>query len=379
MLPDDDPGLRGPKTPLATSIAAFRTSKSKAQGGGAYATSAGRVLDRFSSWASRRGVGVVGDVDAHVCASYAAHLKQRVQADAIAPTTAHTYYDTVSAWLSWCVARELLDSNPAMKYVARDELPDAEQSATQQFWSPETREAIVRWADWRAADAREHGWMDSAQAARDRALVAVLAYAGVRTAEVLRDPRDDRREGLRWRDVDIDGGTLRVLGKSQEREHAQLPPQAARRLATYKGLRPPGSDDWPVFATNHAPSIYAAVRTALRERGIDDEEIERRLDENPIETVLRDHDVAPPALSVRGGRHVIRTLSSESGITEDGDYLEPHGARRGLGDTLYRRSSELAQVALRHKSVETTHAAYSHIEASETSESVGRILDDDGQ
>ncbi len=63
-------------------------------------------------------------------------------------------------------------------------------------------------------------------------------------------------------------------------------------------------------------------------------------------------------------------------VQVDGEYLKPHGARRGLGDVLYRESAELAQSALRHRSIRTTHDAYSHIDAGETAEEVGSVLDE---
>ena len=46
---------------------------------------------------------------------------------------------------------------------------------------------------------------------RERALASLLAYSGVRGAEVLRDPNGERRGGIRWRDLDLEAGTLVVL------------------------------------------------------------------------------------------------------------------------------------------------------------------------
>lgn len=91
--------------------------------------------------------------------------------------------------------------------------------------------------------------------------------------------------------------------------------------------------------------------------------------------LLREHGIVPPALSTNGGRRILRELSAGSGITEGGEYLKPHGARRGLGHQLYQQSSELAQEALRHKSIETTHSAYTDVKASRVSESVSDALD----
>lgn len=69
-------------------------------------------------------------------------------------------------------------------------------------------------------------------------------------------------------------------------------------------------------------------------------------------------------------------LCEAAGLDIDGEYLKPHGGRRGLGHELYAKGyAELAQTAPRHASIETTHEAYSDIQAQETAERVDEILD----
>jgi integrase len=215
--------------------------------------------------------------------------------------------------------------------------------------------------------------MDGTTAVRDRALVATLAYTAVRGAEVLREPRDSRRNGLRWRDVHLDDGYLEVLGKSREREEVPVPPQARRFLTRHRRRQAPGSPEWPVFQSGHLPSKYALVREVLD----DEDDIDSWCSPARIDEALRRFDCTPPALTVEGGRRVLSRLSLESGIREDGAPLKLHGARRGLGHELYQRSAELAQATLRHKSIETTHERYTDIEAGRTGEAVGEILDDE--
>jgi len=53
------------------------------------------------------------------------------------------------------------------------------------------------------------------KAARDRALVFVLAYTAVRVGELLRDPNDPRRRGVRWEEI------------SRRREYGRLPEETA--------------------------------------------------------------------------------------------------------------------------------------------------------
>lgn len=72
----------------------------------------------------------------------------------------------------------------------------------------------------------------------------------------------------------------------------------------------------------------------------------------------------------------MQRLCEEADLEIDGEYLKPHGGRRGLGHELYSKGhAELAQTALRHSSIETTHEAYSDIQAKETAKKVDEILD----
>lgn len=91
--------------------------------------------------------------------------------------------------------------------------------------------------------------------------------------------------------------------------------------------------------------------------------------------MLREHEVIPPALSTNGARNLMKRLCEDADIAVDGDYLKPHGARRELGHELYANGhAELAQSALRHASIETTHESYSYIQAAETAQQVDDLL-----
>ena len=76
-------------------------------------------------------------------------------------------------------------------------------------------------------------------------------YSGVRGAEVLRDPNDQRRGGIRWCGIDLEAGTLVVLGKNQADEEAPLPPQVRDPLKRLQQALRPVSEEWPVFPTLH--------------------------------------------------------------------------------------------------------------------------------
>lgn len=358
-------------------IEAYLSAKAKGRNAGNYRALGESVLGRWRDWLADRGVTDLSAISDQTMRRYAQHLRRRHRGGGIEAATARTYYDVVRACLAWCVEDGRLDANPAARKRAVAALPETDRRDTQQFWSPAAVRTILGFVDERAKAAVEADGPDATRELRDRALVSLLAGAGVRGAEVFRDPDDDRdgRRGLRWSRLDLDGGTAYVLGKRQSWEYAAVPPFARDHLRRHRRAQDPPTDDWPVFPTAHAPTLYRTAREGLATRGFDEDEIETLLDEHGPDAVLRDHEIAPPSITTAGARSLMRRLCDEAGVDIDGEYLKPHGARRGLGDALYRESAELAQDALRHSSVETTHEAYSHVEAGETAERVGDVLD----
>lgn len=341
---------------------------------GNYRDALERVLTQWRRRLKERGIETVERVDKRTMANYARYLSQRVAAgtnansnDGISAATAWTYYDYASAFLSYCVRWDHLTENPAQRGVALNELPPRpkKRSGDQQFWSTADRKALLRHVDQRAREAVDGRGLDALEALRDRALVYVLAYSGVRGGEVLADPRDERRSGLRWKDVDLENNQLLVLGKNQQVEEAPLPPLAHGSLEQLeRALRPP-SDEWPVFVTSHAPSLYGALPSGTE---TDDER-------TPLE-LLREREKTPPSLSTNGGRSVLKRLCEAAELDVDGEYLKPHGARRGVGEAIYReRGAAAAQRALRHADPRTTSRMYAHIEASELAEETGEVFD----
>lgn len=136
-------------------------------------------------------------------------------------------------------------------------------------------------------------------------------------------------------------------------------------LSRLERVQEPPTDEWPLFPTDHAARKYKAVEDATGERP--------ELGSN-IDIILHDLAIAPPAITKEVGRQILKQLTNEAGIEVDGDvdYLQPHSARRALGAELYEKGhSQLAQKAFRHESIETTHKAYSDIQA----ESIDEIRD----
>lgn len=346
---------------------------------GNYRTNVDVQLRTWASWLRReRGVDLIGDIDVLDCRRYAATLKQRTRDSEITATTARTYYAYVRSFLSWCADEELVESNPARPSRATDELPENLGDTDQQFWSQSDRRALFSHVSHVAHDALEDDDADEVRAFRDRALAYLLGLSGVRGAEVVRTPADEKRTGITWADVDFEGGAVKVLGKNRQYEYAQLPEQAADVLDRYRRVLDPPSEEWPVFPTNHTPSLYRVVREHLQDGNgtFDEDDADDLLEEHDVDDVLREFNIVPPSITTDGARSIMKQLSEEADLNVDGEYLKPHGARRGLGDQLYRENPALAQQALRHKDPQTTHEKYSNIRASEVSTAVDDILNE---
>jgi len=369
---------------IEDALDAFVRSKQKGTDSGNYQRNARRAIEEWIDWLADReeSIETFDQLQVSQMRQYARQLKERVDRDELAGSTANTYWNYIAAFLGWCVYEELVTENPARKRRAEQELPDTRpRSDRQQFWSRADREALLAHLNERAHAAVDEEGLSAIKELRDRALASLLAYSGVRGAEVLRDPNDERRSGLRWHNLDLEAGTLVVLGKSQADEEAPLPPQACDPLERLQQALRPASGDWPVFPTLHRPTLSRTAREALADGGFATDEIEDTIDEYGWVPLYRDHDLVLPALTTNGGRTVMRRVCEEAGIVLDGehDYLTPHGGRRGAGDVLYREDPVLAQTALRHRSIETTKDSYSYIEAGETATRAGDVFEADGE
>jgi len=337
---------------------------------GNYAANLEHAIGLWRDWLGEDEPDDLGDVTTLTMKEYAAHLDSRARRGEIAASTARTYYHNVSALFAWAFDYERIPTNPAAKQRATDELPeDSTDSSDQQFWSAEQRRAITTYVEDRAREAIEEDGTGAFAPVRDRALVFVLAYTGVRGSEILADARDERRTGVEWGDVDLEHGTMTVLGKgSQKPEPVALTEQTIDPLQRLRTLVDPPSDEWPIFPTRHAPSLYDAIRAG----GHDDP------DGNPWD-YCHEHGIKPPSMSTSGARSLLRRLSDEVNVPDldEDSYLTLHGARRGVGETLYREfGAQRAQRTLRHDDPKTTSKMYSHIEASELGKDNTKAFED---
>lgn len=76
----------------------------------------------------------------------------------------------------------------------------------------------------------------------------------------------------------------------------------------------------------------------------------------------------------------MKRLCEDAEIDIDGEYMKPHGGRRGVGEKLFRdpdSGAAAAQRTLRHADPKTTSEMYSHIETSENAENVTEVFGDE--
>jgi integrase len=399
MTPDEPTGERDDR-PLASSYDRYLQDKGKGRGGegGNYRRNAARELERFAEWAAGErgrddwtGIAPDGvdrdptfeDLDERAFRAYARHLAGD---RGLKQNTVRTYYRYVSAWCGWCVNEGYLEAHYAQRASATAPLPedDGRKPGDQQAWSAEHRHALTRHVDERAhsaverfatlpADAgardRQRARYAALKAARDRALVFVLAYTAVRVGELLRDPNDPRRRGVRWEEISLEDGSMDVYRKKQKWDAASLPDPVISPLRSYRKLMDPPTDRWPVFPTFDQRTLATLVREELADRGEPPDVVGERRSEHVRDLLLAlEADVRPPSVTTDGARSILQRLSAEAPVDVDHpkhDYLAPHGGRRGMGEVLVRAFGYTVAARYLDNSEEMVRERYSHIEAGE--------------
>ncbi|MGZ0747310.1 phage integrase SAM-like domain-containing protein [Haloparvum sp. AD34] len=401
---------RAPSTSLDASFERYLQDKGKGRGGdgGNYRRNAARELKRFAAWAAGdRGddwTGIVpddgdrdptfADLDERVFREYARHLAGDRE---LKQNTVQTYYRYISAWCGWCVNEGYLEAHYAQRASAMAPLPDDDgrKPGDQQAWTSEQRHALTRHVDERARDVieryttlpeetdpleRQQARYEALQAARDRALVFVLAYTAVRVGEVLRDPNDPRRRGVRWEEISLDEGSMDVYRKKQQWDAASLPDPVIAPLRSYRKLMDPPSDRWPVFPTFDQPTLATILQDELADRGEHPEAIDEQRSEYARDLLLAlDADVRPPSITTDGARSMLQRLSEAAPIDiphPKHDYLAPHGGRRGMGEVLVRAFGYTVAARYLDNSEEMVRERYSHIEAGELGDVATEALEE---
>jgi integrase len=408
---DDTTGQEPAARPLRSSFDRYLQDKGKGRGGegGNYRRNAARELDRFAEWAAgERGdddwTGIVPeeadrdptfeDLDERVFREYARHLSGD---RGLKQNTVQTYYAYISAWCGWCVNEGYLEAHYAQRASATAPLPDDDgrKPGDQQAWTPEQRHALTRHVDEQARESieayttlpddvdpldKQRARYAALKAARDRALVVVLAYTAVRVGEFLRDSDDPRRRGVRWEDIDLEDGSMDVYRKKQQWDAASLPDPVISPLRSYRKLMDPPTERWPVFPTFDQRTLANLVREELTDRGAQSEAIQERRDAYARDLLLAlEEEIRPESMTTDGARSILRRLTDAAGIDIDHpkhEYLAPHGGRRGMGEVLVRAFGYTVAARYLDNSEEMVRERYSHIEAGELGDVATEALDE---
>ena len=272
---------------------------------------------------------------------------------------------------------------------------DGRKPGDQQAWTSDQRHALTRHVDEQARDAIEtytalptdtdsldeqRARYAALKAARDRALVFVLAYTAVRVGELLRDPNDPRRRGVRWEDLSLDEGSMDVYRKKQQWDAASLPDPVISPLRSYRQLMDPPTDRWPVFPTFDQRTLADLVRDTLSDRGERPNEIDEQRNGYARDLLLAlDADIRPPSVTTDGARSILQRVSDDAEIDIEHpkhDYLAPHGGRRGMGEVLVRAFGYTVAARYLDNSEEMVRERYSHIEAGELGDVATEALEE---
>jgi len=293
------PSARDGTTPLTSSFDRYLQDKGKGRGGdgGNYRRNAARELDWFAEWAAGgRGndgwTGIVpddanrdptfGDLDERVFREYARHLAGD---RGLKQNTVQTYYRYISAWCGWCVNEGYLEAHYAQRASAMAPLPEDDgrkpgatsrlgrpnnampspATSTNGLAMPSKRTRHFRWILIPSTSSERAAAL---KAARDRALVFVLAYTAVRVGELLRDPNDPRRRGVRWEEISLDDGSMDVYRKKQQWDAASLPDPVISPLRSYRRrLGPTNGAVASVSDVRPPDSVGACAGRTGRSRG----------------------------------------------------------------------------------------------------------------
>jgi integrase/recombinase XerC len=98
---------------------------------------------------------------------------------------------------------------------------------------------------------------DDAEAVHDRAMLELLYSSGLRVAEVV---------SVRWRDLEVGEGMLRVTGKGSKTRIVPVGSQALHALAALREQEGAGDDDLILRGRNGRPLSTNGVRTRLKRR-----------------------------------------------------------------------------------------------------------------
>ncbi len=249
------------------------------------------------------GTVLISHFTAELCRAYQYDLNAR----GLATSTIRLRLATLGSFGKWAVRRERLEKNP-LDFLTR----------------PQRKERVPRVPRWATIERI----VEQATDRRERTILALMAYGGLRRSEVV---------ALNVGDVAADFGLTRVKGKGGDESGVPLPKVALDILTDYvKHERADVGENDPLFVVRY------------RTKG--GEWCERR---------MADHRIWK----------LVKSVGKRVGVRQ----LHPHAFRHGCGTELLRRTKgnlRAVQAHLRHTDIQTT-TRYTRLTQTELKEVVG--------
>ena len=199
-----------------------------------------RDLDGLTAWATAQGA----DVDALHTEQLRAFIASEHRRG-LSPKSLQRRLSACRSFYRWLLRHGRIQANPAQPIRA----PKAPRKLPQVL-DPDEAKALVEVPT------------DVSLGLRDRALLELFYSSGLRLSELC---------GLRWRDLDLQGGLVTVLGKGSKQRSVPVGSHARAALAEWRNDQRPGGDA-VVFPGRNGPitprGVQARLRTLAQRQGL---------------------------------------------------------------------------------------------------------------
>src|SRR5688572_7400610 len=199
-----------------------------------------RDLDGLTAWATAQGA----DVDALHTEQLRAFIASEHRRG-LSPKSLQRRLSACRSFYRWLLRHGRIQANPAQPIRA----PKAPRKLPQVL-DPDEAKALVEVPT------------DVPLGLRDRALLELFYSSGLRLSELC---------GLRWRDLDLQGGLVTVLGKGSKQRSVPVGSHARAALAEWRNDQRPAGDAF-VFPGRNGPitprGVQARLRTLAQRQGL---------------------------------------------------------------------------------------------------------------
>lgn len=294
-------------------------------------------LERFLSFADRAGLATPGQVTFRELEMYLGWLQHEHH---VRPTTANRHLHCLRSFWRYLVREGLAATNPAADVFMLKTAKRLPKFLT----IPEQERAL-------AVLSRD----TTLRGQRDRALIATGLFCGLRVAELA---------ALKVSDIDLEAGTLRVVGKGDKEREVPIVPRLGTILRAYLGTTRP--------ALLTRPIGRRAARRVLAGQGRAE----------PLEGPYVFINASPTNSNrLRRGREALVTRSLFWTIRNKlsvivGRPVSPHVLRHSFAARLRTNGADLQliQEALGHANITTT-TIYAHISTAKRKAEITRFLE----